>query len=266
MILEARNFSLRHTLECGQFFRYYPEGNGYFVLAGVKVLRLEQSGGRLAVAGKADTDSVKALLGLGDNYPHIISGISKDPFISAAIRQSYGLRLMRQEPWECMISYICSANSSVGKVRFCVNRISENFGKKISFEGRGFYGFPRKLDATEKELRECGLGYRAAHLARTLESVSPAEVRRLARLGYQDAKERLMELDGIGDKVADCIALYSLGFPQAFPVDRWVGRVMKEQYIRQKANYRQISSFAAEYFGHYAGYAQQFLFNFRRNL
>src|SRR3989338_9994398 len=136
--LRVKDFNLPLTLESGQFFRYNNFAGFYYVNSKDRVISLKQNGDYLIYDG-VEQDFLKNLFGLNDNYNKIIKEISTDKLMTSLTQKYNGLRLMRQDPWECMISYICSANSSVGKVRFCVDRISERFGRKIRFAGREFY-------------------------------------------------------------------------------------------------------------------------------
>lgn len=264
--LIARDFSLKRTLESGQVFRAdLIEGNYYFAV-GEKVLKLKQENDALYYdcSKKISSSFVKKLFGLDEPYRQIIKSISRDRFISSAVKRSYGLRIIRQEPWECMLSYICSANASVKKVKNSVNRLSAAFGRRIEFDGLEFYSFPEALGSLES-VRKCGVGFRSANLVAAANT--KIDFMRLKKIGYSAAKRELMQVKGIGSKIADCILLYSLDFMQAFPVDRWIKRVMEEKYFtRKKTGNRKIEEFAQDYFGKNAGYAQLFLYHYGRIL
>ncbi|MBI3034147.1 hypothetical protein HYY72_03225 [Candidatus Woesearchaeota archaeon] len=264
---EAADFSLKHTLECGQIFRYELVNGHYYLVAGDVVLKLAQDGSSLYYESsrRVSEEFVRRLFRLDEDYESIIASISRDALIRKAIASSYGLRIIRQEPWECMISYICSSNSSVARVKGCTNSLSERFGRKIRLDRMEFFSFPRKIGGLDA-IRECGLGYRSQHLFETLGMIDRKGLERLRYLKYADAKTELVRLRGIGEKVADCILLYSLGFTQAFPVDRWIKRVMQENYFgNNAASNSKISEYAIKYFGKNAGYAQQFLYHYTRS-
>ena len=265
--IEASDFSLKHTLECGQIFRYDLINGHYYLILGERVLKLGQQGDLLHYDSNkpADAGFVRRLFRLDEDYEGMLESIGKDGFIKSAIKKSHGLRIIRQEPWECMISYICSANSSVAKVKRCVNNLSERFGRKISFDGMKFFLFPEKIDGLAA-IMECGLGYRSKHLFETLGMTDRKRLASLRHIDCADAKAELMKLRGVGEKVADCILLYSLDFPQAFPVDRWIKRVMQEVYFgNNPVSNRKIGEHALKYFGRNAGYAQQFLYHYTRS-
>ncbi len=262
--ISVNDFSLKHTLECGQIFRYDLINGYYYLVYGDKVIKLQQKGNLIFFdSNSKDVDAafLENIFRLDGDYAIILGNISKDKVINSAVKCAFGLRLMRQDPWECMVSYICSSQSSVKGVKQRVNNLSKRFGKKINFDGLEFYSFPKKLDDL-KAIRECGIGFRSENLFETASAMNNKRLLRLKELSYREAKNRLIELKGVGDKIADCICLFSLDFLQAFPIDRWVMRVMHENYV--KGSNRRIGEFASGYFGTYAGYAQQFLFYWKR--
>lgn len=270
--IAAKDFSLKHTLECGQVFRWNKEGNVYYGLINNIPARLEQKGGKIIYDShnsRLTKNSLRSFLGLNDSLPKILKTINKDRHIAYAIKKYKGLRIIKQEPWECLASYITSSQSNIPKINFCLNLLSERFGKKLKFDGRTFYVFPSaKILAKQKlkSLKLCSLGFHADYLLKAAKLFSPKLFESLKAMHYSDAKSRLMDFPGIGPKVADCVLLYSLGFANAFPVDRWVKKAMSEWYFPDEAHTEeQISCFARRYFYPYAGYAQQYLFYARRS-
>ncbi len=266
--LRVKDFSLKNTLECGQVFRFDEIRGWHYLVAGDNVLKLRQSGNRLLYnsSRKLPKSYILNLFRLNDQYPLILKEISKDSSMRKAISSSPGIRIMKQDPWECTISYICSAHTSVKGVKKRVNNLAEKFGDRIEFDGMDFYSFPKSLGTVE-QLRECGLGFRAKNLFRTLQIINSKKLDGLKGRSYSSAKSELVKLHGVGDKIADCIMLYSLGFLQAFPVDRWIKRAVQEAYFESRnVPNSVIAGFGQAYFGKYAGYAQQFLYNYRRNI
>lgn len=208
---------------------------------------------------------------LDDNLCQIQKEISHDWRVAAMVKQYPGLCVLRQEPWECLVAYICSANSNIQRIHQVLENIAEAFGSPIELDGQVRYSFPSAAqlgEAGEMELRRLGLGFRAPYVDRATREVveGSLDLNALVKMPYQPAKERLMECYGIGSKIADCIAVFSLEKLEAFPIDVWVRRALGEWYFPgQKAPPdRELLAWALEYFGPYAGYAQQYLFHGRR--
>jgi N-glycosylase/DNA lyase len=223
--------------------------------------------------------------GLDDDLQKISASIDRDAHIRKALSAFWGLRLIRQEPWECLISYICATYKNIPAIRHMLLQLSRKFGDKKIFDGCDFFTFPtpEKLAcASEKSLATCGLGYRAKYVQATSKRIfeKDFELETLRQLPYEKAKNQLCSLTGVGPKVADCVLLFSLGKTEAFPVDRWVERVILNHYAQQlqpelaqrlsrkegltNSDYALLSSFGRRYFGEYAGYAQEYLYHYER--
>jgi N-glycosylase/DNA lyase len=222
---------------------------------------------------------------LDDDLQKISASIGKDAHIRKALSAFWGLRLIRQEPWECLISYICATYKNIPAIRHMLLQLSRKFGEKKVFDGCAFFTFPtpEKLAcASEKSLATCGLGYRAKYVQATSKRIfeKDFELESLRQLSYEQAKNQLCSLAGVGPKVADCVLLFSLGKTEAFPVDRWVERVILNHYARQlqpelaqrlsrregltNSDYALLNAFGRRYFGEYAGYAQEYLYHYER--
>ena len=208
---------------------------------------------------------------LDDDLAQIQQDISHDWRVAEMVRKYPGLRVLRQEPWECLVAYICSANSNIKRIHQVMENISQAFGSPIELDGQVRYSFPapaQLVEAGEMELRRLGLGFRAPYVDRATREVVEGELdlNTLVRMPYQPAKERLMECYGIGSKIADCIAVFSLEKLEAFPIDVWVRRALGEWYFpgEKPPPDREMLAWARGYFGNYAGYAQQYLFHGRR--
>jgi N-glycosylase/DNA lyase len=214
----------------------------------------------------------------GDHIDRIIKTISRDPVLRNATRRFAGLRLLRQDPFQCYISFIVSSNSSIQNIRHTLQRLSKKFGKKITFDGREFHLFPtpaKLANAKESELLSCGLGYRAKFVKNAAIAVKEKRIDFdfLRKADYTTAKSGLMSVDGIGNKVADCILLFSLEKLEAFPLDRWIIRSLQNYYPEKFSfevktltdkKYHTLHEQIVDYFGPYAGYCQQFLFKLIR--
>jgi N-glycosylase/DNA lyase len=277
-------FYLDVTLCCGQVFRWDKTGDWWYGVAGDKVFKVCQVGDKFEY-DNVDQKFVEHYFGLKDNLEKIADSIRKDRHIAKALKEYWGLRLIRQDPWECLISYICATYKSIAAIKHMLNNIAQKFGEKVTFEDHEFYTVPtcQKLaKATEQELANCGLGYRAKYVQATSKRIYEEnfDLENLRKQPYEKAKAVLMDFPGVGAKVADCILLFSLGKTEAFPVDVWVKRVVLNHYnekipieLAQKlsthdslssGDYKKLNAFGRTYFGQYAGYAQEYLYHYER--
>jgi N-glycosylase/DNA lyase len=272
------------TLCCGQVFRWDKIGDWWYGVAGSRVFKARQVGDEFEYE-HVDDKFVTHYFGLDLDLEKVLASVNKDKHIAKAIENYWGLRMIRQDPWECLIAYICSTYKSIPAIRHMINNSGRKFGEKVVLDDREFYTFPdcqRLCQASEADLTACGLGYRAKYVLATVKKVREGAVdfEELQRVGYEEAKAVLMELSGVGAKVADCVSLFSLGKTEAFPVDVWVKRVLLNHYgeqlepnLRQKllshpslsdSDYKQLNLFGRNYFGKYAGYAQEYLYHSER--
>ena len=283
---------LEASLLGGQAHRWMPapsgrEGGKWYcgVLRGVLVL-VRQEGSFVECWGSTtDSNALSSLLGshlrLDDDLNAICVEISRDANVAAQVCRYPGLRVLRQEPWECLIAYICSANSSIETIHRNMERISGEFGQPLTLPHPNpqpgddpvirRHTFPRPVDlaeAGEAELRRLRLGFRAPYVHQAAVAVveSRLVLDRLVAAPYDEAKSQLMALKGIGDKIADCIALMSLEKMEAFPIDVWVRRALADWYFpgEKTPSNRALLGWAQQYFGRYAGYSNQYLFHGRR--
>jgi len=277
-------FNLHFTLCCGQAFRWNKQGEWWYGVAGEKVFKIRQIGDELEFEN-VGVDFVKNYFGLYDDLLKILSKISKDKHIKHAIDAFNGLRILRQDSWECLISYICATYKNISAIRQMLFNLSKKFGDRIDFDGHRFYTFPtseRLAKATAEELAKCGLGYRAKYVSETAKMIyeSGFELERLKKIVYEKAKEELSDFPGVGLKVADCVLLFSLGKLEAFPVDVWIKRVILKYYVKHfpkefvrkisveksltSSDYKKLNLFGRRYFGEHAGYAQEYLYHYER--
>ena len=284
MKLEGVPFNLDFTLCCGQVFRWDKKDDWWYGVVGDRVFRVRQLEGELEFAN-ADEKFVECYFGLDDDLQEIRDEIGKDKQIKEALREFWGLRIIRQDPWECLISYICATYKSIATIKGMLLKLSQKFGEKITFDRCDFYTFPppgKLANAAEKSLAECGLGYRAKYVLETAKKIysKDFELEHLKQLPYEQAKKELVTLPGVGLKVADCILLFSLGKLEAFPVDVWMRRVILNHYAKElpieliqkiskqdslsNGEYAKLNEFGRNYFGEYAGYAQEYLYHYER--
>ena len=209
---------------------------------------------------------------MDDDISNIYREISADERVSQMVNLYQGLRLLRLDPWECLIAFICSANSNLSRIHQVMENMANHFGEPIQLADTVRNSFPRPqqlVEAGEIGLRRLGLGFRAPYVdqatRRVLEGTLDLEL--LIKLPYEEAKASLMECKGIGPKIADCVLVFSLEKLEAFPIDVWVRRALGEWYFpNQKIPPdKDLLEWAHEYFGPYAGYAQQYLFHGRRS-
>ncbi len=277
-------FDLDFSLCCGQVFRWRKIGSWWYGISGENVFKIRQCGAELEFEG-VDDEFVTRYFGLNDDLEEISRCISKDDYIREALRRFEGLRIVRQEPWECLISFICATYKSIAAIELMLRKLSVRFGQKKVFDGLDFYTFPT-VDAlacaSERGLLECGLGYRAKYVQETARKIHENEIKleTLKTLPYLDARKRLVEFPGVGLKVADCVLLFSLEKTEAFPVDVWVKRAILNHYAKQlpeglaqklsthdslsNGEYGKLGDFGRGYFGKYAGYAQEYLYHYER--
>lgn len=269
---------LARTLQSGQAFRWRWERapGGSMVAVGVvgrDVVRLSQDGRGLWLLAP-DTPGAHArlidYLGVSPRarrIPAIEAALAADPIIARVLPGTRGLGILAQDPWEVLVSFIVSANNNIPKICQSIERLCRSLGAPL---GAGAHAFPtpeRLAAARSRTLAACLLGYRApyVHAAARLIADGRLELRRLARMPPEHARERLLEVPGVGEKVADCILLFGLGHTSAFPVDIWVRRAVERLYFHSRPRTaRQIQEFARERFGPLAGYAQQHLFCYAR--
>jgi N-glycosylase/DNA lyase len=277
-------FDLDFSLCCGQVFRWKKVAGWWYGVVGENVVKIRQCGVELDFEG-ASEGFVRHYFGLNDDLAQISRCIAKDDYIRVALREFEGLRIVRQVPWECLISFICATYKSIAAIELMLRKMSAKYGEKKVVDGLDFYTFPTVeglSNASENGLRECGLGYRAKYVQATAKQIceEKLDLENLKAAPYLEARKKLLEFQGVGLKVADCVLLFSLEKSEAFPVDVWVKRVILNHYADQfpkelvkkmqshssltNGEYLKIGDFARAYFGKYAGYAQEYLFHYER--
>ncbi len=262
MKIGVDDFSLQHTLDSGQFFRYEKKGDWYYCQERDVLFKIRQLGNTLEFEGTTK-DHIKRLFGLNCDYDKIIRELSKDKTLLPAIKKYRGLRVMQRDPWETLVSFQCSIFSNIKKIKLNMNCLAKEFGREV----KGHYTFPEpgKIDDLQK-IKKCATGFRAKYIYAANSMVDDAFFEKLKKEKYEDAMQALMELPGVGEKVADCICIFALGKTEAFPVDVWIGRVMTQLYFNgKKTKLKDIKKFAIERWGKQAGYAQQFLYHWGRH-
>ena len=268
--------SLHETINSGQIFLWENYGNEWFVLDGNDIIMGKQTPFEVITFSKI----AKNFFREDDNYEKILKDITKDKIVKKATNRYPGLRITRQDPFQCCISFIVSSNSNIPNIRMRLQKLCRKFGKKVRFQKRNFVLFPepkRLARATLQELKECKLGYRSKYVLDTSQAIASGEVDldELKKMKYEQAREVLLKLPGIGDKVADCVMLFSLEKLDSFPLDTWMLKILQKYYSNNicidkksisKKRYEDIHQNVLEHFGKYAGYSQQFLYKMERDL
>lgn len=278
--LQVRDFDLEQIFECGQCFRFEKKEDGSYlgIVAGIVVkLSIKKSGefsGKLTVetnSKKIDKEFWETYLDLNRDYGQIKRKLSeRDDKIAHAISFGEGIRILKQDIFETIISFIVSQNNNIPRIKKCINLICEKFGKKIvDINGEEYYSFPSIEElsrATVSDLVALKLGYRAKYIVSATNQIQQnlEGFNELKNMGYVEAREFLLNLTGIGPKVANCILLFALGKFEAFPIDIWVRRVMHEIYGFDEKDLRGMVNYAESQFGENGGIAQQYLFYYMR--
>lgn len=267
IISGIEHFSLEQSLFCGQAFRWKHKGAGFEGVALGRYIYAEQDGSTITLTG-ADENSGADFIRYFDlerDYGAIKEFYAHDKFLKQGMEYAGGIRVLRQPPFETLISFIISAFNNVGRISGIIAKICERYGKPL---GDGFFDFPTPEALAvlpNCDLTACGTGYRASYIAETARMVRDGfDLEALKKMPYTEARKELVKFPGVGPKVADCVALYSLGFTQAFPADVWMKRVLCGIYGFHGGD-KKLLEFVDNKFGINAGLAQQYLFHYARN-
>ena len=269
--IRAPDFDLEKTLDSGQVFHWEKSGDGFVGVIGNLPLYIEQRGEFLKVRDGEPAvlrGIVARYFALDHPLRTICDSFPKDPGMNAARDFCRGLRIIRQPKWECLATFICSSMKQVAHIRQISLALRERFGAQRRIGTHIVYTFPsprRLARASEKELLECKLGYRAKNLRETARLVSSgeADLEAWSALSDADLRKHLCALPGVGPKIANCVMLFAYERLRAFPIDVWIERVLRQHYFsrRKKMTAQRLRQFSETYFGEYGGYAQQYLFH-----
>ena len=280
ILKKANSFELKDIFDCGQCFRWNEqEDKSYTGIFKNNVLNVSKIGNDIIFEGMCDGEIekiVKQYFDLNRDYEKIKETLSEiDQNMKTSIEYGNGIRILNQDLWETIISFIISANNNIPRIKGIIERLSKKYGNEIIYKEKSYYTFPtpeQLKDVTVQEYRELGLGFRDIRLYETTKMILENQVN-LEELrtnpNTYEVREKLLTLSGVGPKVADCILLFSdLKRFEVFPIDVWVRRVMNDLYIKNedetKVSKKQIEKIAKEKFGNLAGLAQQYLFYWRR--
>lgn len=290
IIIEGvKNFKLKQTFECGQCFRFHKiSDTNYITVAFERVIELEEDGDNIIIYN-SNEDDVKNIwikyFDLERDYAEIKNELAKDELLKKSVEFGPGIRILNQDPFEILISFIISARNSIPSIMKTINKISAKWGREIEYKGETYYAFPtieQINNATLEEIQETGASFRSKYIIDTIANVNKSV--EVSKNGSEEEKEKykkydlnyikslnddechkaLQEFKGVGAKVADCIMLFSMEKYSAFPVDVWVKRAMIYFYGAEDASLNKIRIFARNKFGKLSGFAQQYLFYYAR--
>ena len=271
--MQKFTIDVENSINSGQVFLWKKNETNWYGVNGQDILQIDKNG-KINSYQNLKIDFFRK----SDDIEKIIKSISKDKTVKMAVKKYQGLRILRQDPFQCLISFIVSSNSNIPKIKYCLENISKKFGKKTKFQNQEFFLFPKpeKLaKASISEITGCGVGYRAKFIreAAKMAVLKKIDFEYLKKCNYQEAKESICQIPGVGNKVADCVMLFSLDKLEAVPLDRWIIRILEKYYLKKfeiatktvtEKQYNMLHEKIVNHFGPYAGYAQQFLFKMER--
>ncbi|GAA0102759.1 DNA glycosylase [Paraclostridium bifermentans] len=273
----ALDFDPKHIFECGQCFRWKAEEDGsYTGVAKGRVINVSREGNTVYLKNTnlEDFNKIwKSYFDLETDYAKIKNELkSMDEYLEKATEFGWGIRILRQDPWEMLISFIISSNNRIPMIQKAISNLSREYGTYIGkFNGVDYYDFPtpeQLSKASIADIRACSTGFRDKYIKATTERVisEKEDVYNYENLGTEDCRKKLMEFNGVGPKVCDCIALFGMQKYDTFPVDVWVKRVMQEFYVEDDMSLPKIRKYAIDKFEDLSGFAQQYLFYYAREL
>ena len=278
-IKDMESFELKHIFDCGQCFRWNEEEDGsYTGVIKQGILNVKKENGLITFVGMLDgniKEIVVDYFDLNNNYEEIKNKLSKiDDNMKKSIEYGYGIRILNQDLFECIISFIISANNNIPRIKGIIERLSKKCSRRVIYNEKEYYLFPSVSELSKlsvEDLRSLGLGFRDIRVFNTCKKIKEkvVDLDKLKEMKNSDEiREELLKLDGVGPKVADCIMLFSLKRYDVFPIDVWVRRVMNDLYIHneneEKVNKKEILKIANKLYGNICGLAQQYLFYYRR--
>lgn len=272
ILLPTRDYDLAATLDSGQVFRWRQNDGVWSGIIGnhsIRLTRVEKGIHAQAARPVEDWEFLRTFLQTDLDLTAVLKTFPDDDPMRAAVTACHGLRILRQDPWECLASFILSSTKQIVQIRQIVALLCERFGDPLPVPaGAVAFPSPAKLAVlSEADLRACKMGFRAPSLLDAARRIAGGELdlEAIRIMDYAAARAELMKLRGVGGKIADCVLLFAYGFDSAFPVDVWVERALQQLYFpRRRAGDKRLRRFAATHFGPRAGYAQQYLFHYMR--
>jgi N-glycosylase/DNA lyase len=275
IVYGIKDFEPKHVFECGQCFRWIKENdNSYTGIVKKKVINVSKTGDDLIIKNTNFEDFKNIwfeYFDLGRDYGKIKSQLKKYKYMNEAIKFGHGIRLLKQDFDEMLISFIISANNRIPMIMKTIERLSMLAGEEIELYGKKYYRFPNIKNISNlgiSKIQSTRMGFRAKYVYDTAQKIAGGQAN-LGILNFIDtdeARKELMKFNGVGNKVADCVLLFSGLKYDVFPVDVWVKRVMQELYIKKETNIKEIDNYATQYFGDLKGFAQQYLFYYAKEM
>lgn len=269
-LFDFDSFDIKQILECGQCFRSSGANNNYFIIAHRKKLNIKQYDNKIFFSPCSINNFENIWINyfdLATNYLEIKKILSqKDNILAEAIKFGSGIRILNQEKFECLISFIISQNNNIPRIKNIIEKISIELGDQITENYFAFPDISQLKNANKNKLLSCRMGFRLNYILDALNKINnTSDLETLDTQKTEVIKKKLMEIKGVGDKVSDCVLLFSYNRHEIFPIDTWIKKVMQKIYFpNQEVNIKQIHDFAKKKFGDLAGYAQQYLFYYFR--
>lgn len=274
VVLEGvKNFNIKQVVECGQCFRWKKvTDSNYIGVAYGRVIEVVQEGDKIQILNTTEEDFSniwQEYFDFNRDYSEVKDKLIDDELLKKSMEFGYGVRVLNQEPFEILISFIISARNSIPVISKTINNISKKYGTKLQYKGEDYYTFPtiEQLSiATEDDIRETGASFRSKYIVDTVRRLKDGELslEEIMALNDDECHTKLQEFKGVGAKVADCVMLFSMKKTSAFPVDVWVKRAMIYFYDAKDSSLNKIRIFARDRFGELSGFAQQYLFYYAR--
>ena len=271
LTVDSRNFAARDILECGQVFRFLKiDDKTYQVIAGDNIARITEDNGEIKILSN-NSKFFREYFDLSTDYGKIINKlVLVNPLMQKAVKFGSGIRILKQDPYETLISFIISQNNHIPRIKGIIERLCENLGEKYEFLDKVYYGFPSPEKMAKMPIdfyKKIGAGYRAEYLEKTSRAVAEGfDLDKIFDIKSDDARKYLCTLHGVGPKVADCILLFSYYRQDVFPVDTWMKKVYFDYFDKSFFDTQKISKYFIEIFKELSGYAQQYLFYYKRSL
>lgn len=270
--IKVNNFNLKDTVTCGQIFRFIEENDSFIIILKDRVVKLKQENDNLYITSNNEENLenvIKYYLDLNRDYEKINNKIIlNNPDLKSSIEKSNGLKMIQQDKFETIISYIISANNRVPMISKVVNNISEKYGKEVMFENKRYYLFPtpqEMRDCTKEELRNLKTGFRDEYIYEIVNKINNKtfDLQNIDTMNTNDALAYLMNNKGIGEKVASCILLFGYARFDVFPIDTWIKKYMLENHNIKTI--KEIKKYSIDHYGENCGLALQYMFNAKRN-
>lgn len=273
--LLLEDYNLNMTLLGGQAFNWDFEDGFFYGFTQDKIIKIKMACHGMPLLWQTypendDLNFLKNYLRLNVDYPRILKSIQKDKYIKSAIKKHPNIRLLNQDFEQTLFSFLISTNNNIKSIRKIICSINKKFGKKISLNGKDFYLFPETeilANAKLEDLLECKLGFRAKFLKAAANYILKTNLQKnIYKMPEEEARAALKEIKGVGDKITDCVLVFSLGFDNITPLDIWAKRVLIRFYkLNPKMKYDKMRTWISNYFGRYTSWAGQFLYEYIRN-